>query len=300
MFSIRPKYCFGIYISCHQLVGVVAEQNDECINAVNVYRVEDTQDMFSEHNHEQLRNALIQVLDEFNTKYKGQYIPLQISLADPLVKSAVFDLEAMPTQAKARDQLVRRRFDKEHHIDMEQMSLTLQPMVSKQGKQQIYALTTGSSVIQIISDVCKQKQLMLNALDGSVNYLFNNYYESMVESAGLLQLNPEYWTLIAWDKEKHIRYVRSKWFCRNGVKRDEELKVILLDVERLLHSFNEVNEDSPSVLYIEPSIHDRQLLQEVLPQRLENNFTFLEQKNTMAADGGNDVYAMAAMAARYR
>ena len=87
---IKPKYCFGVYINRHQVTGVLAEQNGGLINPVSSYVAEDSQDFFNSTNNEQLKICLGNVLDEFDKQFKRQYIPLQISLADPLVKSAVF------------------------------------------------------------------------------------------------------------------------------------------------------------------------------------------------------------------
>jgi 6-phosphogluconate dehydrogenase len=297
---LKPKYCFGIYINRHQVAGILAEQNGDLIKPVNSYVAEDSQDIFNTKNNEKLKSCLGHVLDEFGAQFKGQYIPLQISLADPLVKSAVFDLEEIPAQSKAREQLIRWKFNKERHIDMGQMSLALQSMISEQGKNQIYASTTSSNVIRVISEACEQRGFVLNVLDTAINYLFNDFYKSMSGSASLLQLNQKYWALMIWDKEKRIRYVRSKWFRSNDMTRNEELKGILLDVERLLYSYSEVNEERPSMLYIEPSSYDRALLQETLLERLGDNFTFLDQIKTLASERSDDVYSMATLAARYR
>lgn len=289
-----------MYINRHQVAGVLAEQNGGLINPVNSYLTEDSLDIFCAKNNENLKSCLGHVLDEFNMEFEGRYIPLQISLADPLVKSAVFDLDEIPVKSKARDQLIRWKFNKECHINMDQMSVALQPMKREQDRQQIYASTTSSNAIRTISDVCNQRGLVLNVLDASINYLFNYVYELVTGTASLLQLNQEYWVLMIWDKEKRIRYVRSKWFRSKDMSRNEELKAILLDVERLLHSYSKANEDRPSMLYVEPSNYDRALLQEALLERLGDNFTFLDQIKTAVSDRGDDIYSMATLAARYR
>lgn len=298
----KPEYCLGLYISSHEMVGVLLEQGDASKKPVHRYALSSEQNIFASENTTQLEKMLNEVLGQFSVRYKGEYIPLQVSLADPLVKAAVFDVETVPVQQKARDELIRWRFEKEHHIDMQEMSVTSDAGNDMQARQ-IYALATRSDLVELVTRACAQHGFVLNALDAAAHFFFNQTNASMQSNASLLQLNNDFWTLLVWGKDKHIRYMRSKWFRSVEEEREHELEEILLDVERLLHSFIEsgvagTTESLLSMLYIEPSAYDRSFLQGVLEQRMENKFMFLDQLDGVeSAYKNDDGYDFAAITA---
>lgn len=298
----KARYCLGLYISSHQVEGVLLDQGAESKESVHRSAVSSEQNILAVQNLVLLEQLLSEILNQFSVRTKGQYIPLQVSLADPFVKAAVFDVESVPAQQKARDDLIKWRFEKEHHMDMQFMSVATDVISTSRGKQ-IYAMATRTDVVDLVSKVSEQCGFILTTVDAAAHYFFNNVNALLEKNASLLQLHNDYWTLLVWNKDKGIQYMRSKLFRSDEAGRAHELEEILLDVERLLHSFVESRDAGAvnnvlSMLYIEPAAYDRGLLQTMLEKRIENKFMFLDQLgDVLPACKKDSAYDMAAITA---
>lgn len=257
----KSRYSLGIYIGINSASAILLKQNRTGNSPVKQHKINFSTRLNTEASYQHIQKSLESLLEYFNEELGYDYIPVQFSLADALVNSAIFELDQIPPKPAIKDQLITMRFQKDCHINMQNAAVSSQ--VIKQKKQQaLYAITAPKDLVSLIQAVMQRKKLNLYCMDKAIHYIFNYYYEELSAEAAMLFHSNEYWTLIIWDSNKNVVYFRSKLHSEN-----EAYSAIAEDVLRLLHTYQQHDQQQLKQLYIIESGASTDSLSETIRRR---------------------------------
>lgn len=256
----KSRYLLGINIGIKSASAVLVEQNRGGNNPIKKLEIDYPASLKAEDNYQAVESILQSLLDYFNEELAFDYIPLQIAVADTLVSSAIFELEQMPKSQAMKNQLLAMRFQKDCHINMKNADISSQ--VIQNSKHALYAITAPAALVSSIQSTIKHRQQNLQCIDKAIHYVFNHYYDQLLADASMLFINDEYWTLIIWNSAKNVIYSRSKLHNAN-----DQRVTIANDVLRLLHTYQQTDQQQIKQLYIVKTGHTDDGITEIIGDR---------------------------------
>lgn len=251
----------GIYIGINSASAVLIEQSRAGNCPVKYLKLDYPTSLNAEDNYQSLQANIEALLDHFSKELSFDYIPIQIALADSLVNSAVFELDQIPAKQSIKNELLAMRFQKDCHINMQNAAIASQT-IKKSNQQALYAITAPDALVSLIQTTFKHRHQYLSCMDKTIHYLFNHYYEKLLAEAAMLFNSNEYWTLIIWDTQKNVVYFRSKLYGLN-----DQLTTIADDVLRLLHTYQQNDQQQVNQLYIIETGHSKSGITDIISRQ---------------------------------
>jgi hypothetical protein len=185
----------------------------------------------------QLARALAALFE----KTKGTYTTFQAALPDPLMKFEVFELEKVPDPGKAMDEFLAWRFNQDKEENLAPLAFTHQILGTEGGKSLVLGIALEQKWLQAVQRAFERSGIPLSVIDMGLGHRFNFFHDSLREKGGsgaLLSFEPEYWSLVLWDKEARPRFARSKWWKGEAGKlADIPLSATVLEAERTIRSY---------------------------------------------------------------
>ncbi len=142
---------------------------------------------------------------------RRRYLPLHVSIPDPLVRTAVFELEELPKNAAARKALVQFRLQRDlPGQDWEYRSESLGTLIS--GRHLLLGLAIPGAWRRTVTEALHAQGVVAWSLSGRLPRLMNALEASLSGSSGaLVCVMEDSWALAALDPQGRLRYVRSQW-----------------------------------------------------------------------------------------
>ncbi|MCW8957138.1 MAG: hypothetical protein OQL09_09660 [Gammaproteobacteria bacterium] len=259
----KSHYTLSLYIGINSVCAAMIEHSRSTNYPIKYLSIDYPSILNAEDNYQSLQTVLPTLLDHFDKELNFDYVPAQVALADTLVSSSVFELDQIPTKQSLKNELLAMRFQKDCHINMKNAAITSQVFQTRK-QQALYAITAPDALISSIQAIFNNRQQNLCCIDKAIHYVFNHYYEQLSADAALLFNNDEYWTLIIWNSEKNVVYFRSKLHSNN-----DQLNSIADDVIRLLHTYQQNNQQSVRQLYIVETGYKGESINKVINHQAE-------------------------------
>lgn len=261
----ESRFCLGVYIGITSIHAVLLKKIKNERHVIKDFNEQYITKLKSDSDNKIVEQALNQLLDYFSRELESDYIDIQISLADTLVNSAVFDLDQVPKNQAMKDDLIAMRFKKECHIDT-QKSLISSQLYKTNDHHVLYAIASPRSLIDSIEQCLSVKQLHAVYIDKAIHYVFNYYYQQLDSESAMLYSSGDYWTLVIWDNQKNAVYFRSKPVDTKSLK-DTRAH----DVLRLLQTYKQSHSQKINMLYLVNSTAEGNELDEVIRNNGEFN-----------------------------
>jgi hypothetical protein len=160
-----------------------------------------------------------------------RYVPVHVSLPDPLVHWALLELDRLPAERAAREQLVALRFSRQGLNGSH--CYACQPLGAADGKQLLLGMATDGRWLELVGSALATAGIVAWTVQANACRQFNAFHERLTrESGALVSAAPDAWSLILWDGAGRPRYARGRW--RDG--REDEAE-IALEAERAVLAY---------------------------------------------------------------
>jgi len=176
-------------------------------------------------------NALDRVFKSISNSIKRRYLPLHISVPDPLVHWSVFELDELPSARAAQHELVAFRFSRQGLNGGHRYAC--QPLGREAGKHLVLGMASDGAWQELIASALARAGLVAWTINANACRQFNAFHDRLVEGSGaLVAAAPDAWSLTLWDGEGRMRYARGRW--RTGASDAGE---IAAEVERAILAY---------------------------------------------------------------
>lgn len=181
------------------------------------------------------RNALAQAFTKLCAEAKTGYLPVQIALPDPAVSALVFELDEIPADATACEELARWRFAKALHLDAKAIACTTQALGEDQGKTLLLALAVDQVWLACLHGALQEAGVAPAVIDTVACHRFRHFHDALTEKkqdGALVSIDNEAWSISIWDAQGRLRFIRSRWRERMPTIND-----VAEEVERVLRAY---------------------------------------------------------------
>jgi len=172
--------------------------------------------------------------------------PVHVALPDAALRFALFEVEVLPRGEPAQQQLVSWLFAREHQLGGDDFAYSWKCLGDIGGRQLLLAVALPRAWLDVLRESLRAAGVVAWTMDALMRYRLNfalPRFAAGGESAALLAVEHEFWTLTVVDTAHRPRFVRARW--RNATSGADSPDVAE-EVERLLR------------LYVTGQ-HDRQL-----------------------------------------
>lgn len=279
--DLAPRAAVGLAIGVHQVCAVrLTSERDawsldwsrcETLDAPMFRGVPSTETAAA------LEKAVAAVCEGVNR----EYVPVHVSLPDPLAAVSVFELEGLPKTREAQLDLVNWRFAKEHYGDERPLRCVCQPLGPNDGKQLLLGLALEVPWQDAVRDRLKRAGIVPWSMNIAACYRFNRFHPLLTDgrqSGAMVALDPDAWTLALWDADGRLRWLRGRW--RDGQRDDAAYDAIAVDAERFILAYVHGGADRRVERIYVAGGDETGPLTEALNRRLR------EHSIPLAADGG--------------
>lgn len=175
--------------------------------------------------------ALERALSRFAGKLAKRYLPLHVSLPDPLVHWSLFELDALPAGRAAREELVAFRFSRQG-LDGGHL-YACQPLGEEAGKQLALGMAIDRPWHALLTTALAKAGMVAWTIQANTCRQFNAFHDQLAGRSGaLVTLAPDAWSLALWDASGRLRHARGRW--RAG---GEDHGEIAAEVERAILAY---------------------------------------------------------------
>lgn len=139
---------------------------------------------------------------------------VQVSLPDPAVSLRVLELERLPGSRRLQSELVRWRFAQELARDAAGLHCAHQVYGERAGRVLLLGLAADAAWVRLVLEACRAAGLLVTTLDMDACHRHNRLAGALCapdRPGVLVALQPESWSLAAWDDAGRLRHVRSRW-----------------------------------------------------------------------------------------
>jgi len=143
-----------------------------------------------------------------------RYLPLQVSVPDPLGHLEILILDGVPKTRKACLDLVRWHFEKDAHLDPSQVEFGFQHLGRDDGKFLLLGQALDARWLAVVRGALAEAGLENYSLNMSFSRSFNaceDRVRSMNEGVALVSLHADSWSLGFCDHQARVRFLRSRW-----------------------------------------------------------------------------------------
>lgn len=230
-----PRACLGLSLGRDSVSAAKLMMNADGAHVEWVAEERLPVRLFNDSPLSETRTALAQAFTKLCIEVRTTYLPVQVALPDPAVSALVFELDELPAETQAREQLARWRFAKALHLDAQAIACTTQHLGEDRGKALLLALAIEQSWLSCVRDALRDAGVTPAVIDTAVCHRFNRFYSVLTakqRDGALVSIDNEAWTLSIWDSAGRLRFIRARWRERSPALRD-----IAEDVERALRAY---------------------------------------------------------------
>lgn len=154
-----------------------------------------------------IADAVAQVASEA----RNRYLPVHVSIPDPMTRMALFELEELPKSGAARTALVQFRLQKELPAqEWEYRAEGLGTLSS--GKHLLLGMAMSSAWRRTLVEALHARGIIAWSLSSRLPRLLNALETRLSGGSGaLVSVTEDSWALAALDSQGRVRYVRSQW-----------------------------------------------------------------------------------------
>lgn len=230
-----PRACLGLSFGRDSLRAVKLATGADGVTVEWVARESLPLRLFVDSPPADARAVLAQALAKLCAEAKSAYLPVQVALPDPAVSALVLELDEVPADVQAREELARWRFAKALHLDAKSIACTTQSLGEDQGKVILLALAIERSWLLCVREALGDAGVTPAVIDMAACHRFNRFYDVLTENeqdGALVNIDAEAWTISIWDRQGRLRFIRARWRERTPDVRD-----VAEEVERALRAY---------------------------------------------------------------
>jgi hypothetical protein len=211
-----------------------------------------------------------------------QYVPVHVSLPDPLAAVSVFELDELPKGRDAQRNLVNWRFAKEHYGDERPLRCASQALGSRDAKQLLLGMALETPWLDAVREALQRAGIVPWTMNIATCYRFNRFYPLLTaerHGGAIVALDPDAWALALWDADGRLRWLRGRW--RDSLPEGAAAyDTIAVDTERFILAYVHGGADRRVERVYVAGGDETVALAEALDRRLR------ERSIPLAADGG--------------
>lgn len=232
-FSVAPAVRAGIAIGRNQVCAVVLDANGGK-HEVRAIRVHDMPaPLFAAHPVPETEAALVDALHAVSDGFRAEFAAVRVALPDTAIRSAVFDLDALPKTADMRNALLRWRFAKEWQRPEDSLECCGFDLGEDQGKRLFFGQAGDRLWLDCVRRSLEHTGIMPWSLNAAATYRFNCFHDAIAGGGGaLLSLDPDCWNLLFWDDRGRVRRVLTR--LRENLAAEDEAASIADEAERAI------------------------------------------------------------------
>lgn len=189
------------------------------------------------HMTEALANALMEVAPEA-AQTCG---PVHVALPDTGASVAVFEFDELPEGESVRIDLARGRFEHDRHLDGSSLACRVQPLGTDNGKHLLYASAVDARWLACLTEAMRSANIVPWVIDTAAAFHFSRIDHRLASAAGsragaMTVVNHHSWTLLAWDRARRPRLVRSRR-CATAEATPADVSAASREIERLIQAY---------------------------------------------------------------
>lgn len=179
------------------------------------------------------------LVDDIKTRASSSYQSIRIGLPDPIVQYANFEFDELPGKQAVLNALIRKRFSHEHHLDEDSIVCSCQSLQIKGEKPGVIASAVDKELIQNIEQVFADRGMLIDRIDSVLAYKINLLFSAAVvnNSGAFISLESDYWTIVIWDDDLNLRFIKSRWRETGMTDRNAEIQIIATEAERIIRTY---------------------------------------------------------------
>jgi hypothetical protein len=170
-----------------------------------------------------------------------EYVPVHVSLPDPVAAFSVFELDELPKARDAQLNLVHWRFAKEHYGDERPLACACQTLGSHDGKQLLLGMALEATWRNTVREGLQRAGVVAWTMNTATCYRFNRFHPLFTaehRGGALVTLDPDAWALALWDDDGRLRWLRGRWRGDSLARDDDDAyAVIAVDAERFILTY---------------------------------------------------------------
>lgn len=212
------------------------------------------------------RAALDSLLQTINLTLEDRYVLTQVFLPDPVAWYGFYTLNNIPVKAEQARQLACWRIAKQYHVKDQPLVCDYQVLGDLQDKKLMLAVAMDSEWLTFLQAALHENHILPGIMDTCVSQHFNLLEMTAGHEAGaMIDVNQDYWTILAWDNLGRPRFVRSSWRDHVDTTRYDSCEQIAGEIiETLLVYSNESNDSRISDIYVVGNGQEQQALAAIL------------------------------------
>lgn len=140
--------------------------------------------------------------------------PVHVALPDAALQFALFEVETLPKSETAQQELVSWLFAREHQLDAEHIACSWKSLGATGDRQLLLAVAIPRAWLDVLCESLRAAGVVAWSMDALMRYRFNlaqARFAAGHESAALLAVEHEFWTLTIVDALHRPRFVRARW-----------------------------------------------------------------------------------------
>lgn len=197
----------------------------------------------------QHETALAETLTQLVGENAHDYQPVFVALPDAAASFAIFAFDALPSNDAARLALVHWSFENDRHLRAGELVCAYQVLGMNEGKYLVYACAHEKRWLATVQRAFEHAAIVPWTIDCAVRFHFNRLQDHLSvepQSAAVVIIGLQTWTLIAWDSAWRPRLVRSRWLATPSAGSQDEVVALAREIERTLQAF--AHNDARSVI----------------------------------------------------
>ncbi len=181
-------------------------------------------------------DALGAALRDLTAQLPRRGLLCQVAVPDVVIRSAVFELDALPRPKALRETLVRWRFATLWQRAQDSLDGQAQALGLAQDKHLLLGQAGDRAWLDLLRQALGLAGLAPHTLNAAAMYRFNHLQAGEAGRAAgtLLTLDPECWSLVQWDATGRLRHIHSR--LRQNDAALDDTAAIATEVWRILQS----------------------------------------------------------------
>ncbi len=223
---------------------------------------------------------------------RRRYLPVQVTLPDPLGYLDTLELEAIPKSLSTRRDLVRWHFEKDVHLDGAKFEFECQDLGRDGEKQLLLGQALDATWLSALWQALDKADLRAWSINTNFCQRFNAHDAQLrgeSAGAGLVSITADAWSLGFSDALGRLRFLRSRW-RREGENFPESIGA---EIETVVRAYvHGAGKRQVARLFLAGEAGDCEKLVEVLNPRLGRSCIVLPQpgapENGLVGGTGTD------------
>jgi hypothetical protein len=164
------------------------------------------------------------------------YLPLQVTLPDPLGYIGALELDTLPKSSATRRELVRWHFERDLHLNAVDYEFDHQDLGMNGNVHLLLGQSLDKPWLEVIRHALNNASLHVWNINTTFCRHYNTHYPMLTSGhagAGLITLDADTWSFGFFDAEGRVRFVRSRWR-----RRDEQFsESFAVEIESTVRSY---------------------------------------------------------------